>query len=223
MSRKAVPLTLDHLEALDAPCRGCVFWELDPVRRARLGAGADAVSEKEAWISHVLREWGSCGRVLLVDGRPVGYATYAPPAYVPGAEGFATAPVSPDAVLLTALWVQRTHAGGGLGRILVQAMARDLITRGGIRAVEAFGERRGPGPRRADHQCVVPADFLGRVGFKTQRPHPHTPRMRMELRSALTWRDEVEAAIGRLVGVVRPEKTPSPAPKATRDRTPGTA
>lgn len=230
MSRRAVPLTLDHLAELDAPCRECVFWELDPVRRGRVEdcGGAEAAREKEAWFSHVLREWGSCGRVVLVDGHPVGYAVYAPAAFVPGADQFATAPVSPDAVLLTTVWIDPEHARGGLGRVLVQGMARDLVKRD-IRAVEAFGDLRGTRPRRRraaaepdpsgpEHSssCLVPADFLGRVGFKTQRAHPRTPRMRMELRSALSWRDEVEAAIERLVGVVRPEKAPSPAPKATR-------
>jgi hypothetical protein len=52
----------------------------------------------------------------------------------------------------------------------------------------------------------VPADFLGGVGFKTQRPHAVTPRMRMELRAALSLKDEVEAALERLVGAVRPAK-----------------
>jgi hypothetical protein len=33
----------------------------------------------------------------------------------------------------------------------------------------------------------------------------------MELRSLVTWRDEVEAAIDRLVGAVRPKTTPTPA------------
>jgi hypothetical protein len=33
--------------------------------------------------------------------------------------------------------------------------------------------------------------------------------MRMELRSALTWRDEVEAAIERLVDAVRPAHKPA--------------
>lgn len=217
MSRKAVPLTLDLLAALDAPCRHCVFWELDPVRRGRLEP-CDAAGEKEAWLSEVLREWGSCGRVMLVDGQPVGYATYAPPAFVPGADSFATAPVSPDAVLLTTVYVDRAHAGGGLGRILVQAMARDLIKRGDVTAIEAFGDLRGPGRvlQTPGAGCVVPVDFLGRVGFKTHRPHLTTPRLRMDLRTALTWRDEVEAALERLLGVVRPETTPSPAPKATR-------
>jgi GNAT superfamily N-acetyltransferase len=209
MSRKIVRLTLDHLDALPSPCRTCLFWELDPVRRDR---AEDPCGEKDAWISEVLREWGSCGRVALVDDEPVGYAIYAPEAFVPGAAGFPTAPVSSDAVLLTTVYVDPGHARGGLGRMLVQGMARDLIERGGIRAVEAFGDTRGGG------RCVVPVDFLGGVGFKTHRAHSTTPRMRMELRSTLTWKDEVEAALERLLGAVRPSPKPArgPSPKATR-------
>src|SRR3954452_5556159 len=206
MSRKVVRLTLDHLAQLEGPCRTCLFWELDPVSRSRVAA-EEAATEKEAWVSQVLRDWGSCGRVVLVDDQPVGYAIYAPDTFVPGAGAFATAPVSPDAVLLTNVWVHPRHTGGGLGRMLVQGMARDLIKRGGIKAVEAFGDTRGPGRRGS---CVLPADFLGSVGFKTQRAHGTTPRMRMELRAALSLKDEVEAALERLVGAVRPVK-PHPA------------
>jgi GNAT superfamily N-acetyltransferase len=213
MSRKIVRLTLDHLDALPSPCRSCLFWELDPVRRDRV---EDPCAEKDAWVSEVLREWGSCGRVAIVDDVPVGYLIYAPAAFVPGAAGFPTAPVSADAVLLTTAYVEPEAAGGGLGRMLVQGMARDLIERGGIRAVEAFGDTRGGG------RCVVPVDFLGSVGFKTHRAHSTTPRMRMELRSALTWKDEVETALERLLGAVRPLRKPAkvPGPKATRDRSP---
>ncbi len=204
MSRKVVRMTLDHLAELEAPCRTCVFWELDPVRRQRV---EEPAAEKETWMSGVLRDWGSCGRVLLVDDRPVGYALYAPPAYFAGSGAFPTSPVSNDAVLLSALYVDPAARGGGLGRMLVQGLARDLIQRGGIHAVEAFGDTRGPGPAGASH-CLMPVDFLTSVGFKTQRAHATTPRMRMDLRSALSWRDEVEAALERLLGAVRP------APKA---------
>lgn len=207
MSRKVVRMTLDHLAELDAPCRECVFWELDPVRRGRVDEPA---AEKEAWMSAVLRDWGSCGRVVLVDDRAVGYALYAPPAYLPGAGGFPTAPVSSDAVLLSAVYVEPAARGGGLGRMLVQGMARDLIERGGIAAVEAFGDTRGPG-RPGARSCLNPVDFLTSVGFKTQRAHATTPRMRMDLRTTLTWREELEGALERLLGAVRP------APKTTAD------
>ena len=210
MSRRIVRLTLDHLAETEAPCRSCVFWELDPVRRARVDR-CDAAAEKDAWVSEVLRSWGSCGRVAIVDGEVRGMAIYAPSAYVPGAETFATSPVSPDAVVLSSLWVDPAHAGGGLGRMLVQGMARDLITRGGIRAVEAFAST---GPMSGS--CLVPDEFLRGVGFRTYRAHPSTPRMRMELRSALTWRDEVEAALERLRGAVRPGRSPEPAHRHER-------
>jgi GNAT superfamily N-acetyltransferase len=212
MSRKVVRMTLDHLAELDAPCRSCVFWELDPVRRGQVDEPA---AEKEAWMSSVLRDWGSCGRVVMVDDRPVGYALYAPPAYLPGAGAFPTAPVSSDAVLLSAVYVEPGARGGGLGRMLVQGMARDLIERGGVSAVEAFGDTRGPGITGAG-RCVVPVEFLASVGFKTQRAHAVTPRMRMDLRSATSWRDEVEAALERLLGAVRPvPKTRADHPRTT--------
>ena len=88
-------------------------------------------------------------------------------------------------------------------------MAKDLVKRGGIRAVEAFGEV--PGRRSTDDNgdgfespsCVLPADYLLGVGFRTHRPHARYPRMRMDLRSVLTWRGELEAAFDRLLSPVR--------------------
>lgn len=215
MSRKIVRLTLDNMDALPDRCRSCMFWELDPVRRGRLAAD-EAAGEKESWVSHVLREWGSCGRVALVDDEPAGFLIYAPPTFLPGADIFPTAPVSPDAVLLTTAYVDPAARGGGIGRMLVQGMAADLIKRGGVGAVEAFADATG----RAGHSRV-PAEFCSRVGFKTHRAHPISPRMRMELRSALTWKDEVELALERLLGAVRPApkaQTPPPVVRSTGPR-----
>ncbi|MCM0620972.1 GNAT family N-acetyltransferase [Nocardioides bruguierae] len=202
MARRGVPLTLDRLEATGSPCARCLFWELDPVRRDRV-AEDERAEEKQALVSERLREWGSCGRVLLVDGVEVAHVLYAPAGHLPGAGAFPTAPAGEDAVLLAGLWVHPDHRGGGLGRMLVQQAARDLVGRG-VRALEAFGSH-GSAPG-----CAAPAEFLARVGFRTVRPHPVAPRMRMDLRTALTWREEVEAALGRLAGVVRPAPAPAP-------------
>ncbi len=123
--RRVVALTPDRLVQLAeaVPCGSCVFWELDPVRRARLDTAGEAArrEEKLAWLSEVLREWGSCGRVVRVDDVAVGHVVYAPASFVPGATWFSTAPVSPDAVLLTTVHVAAGHRGRGLGRLLVQA------------------------------------------------------------------------------------------------------
>ena len=45
---------------------------------------------------------------------------------------------------------------------------------------------------------MVPAQFLTAVGFKTVQPHPRYPLLRMELRSVLRWRGDVEVALERL-------------------------
>ena len=206
MSRRLAQLNLDNLGDLPEGCRSCTFWELDPVRRGRADRSGEGVSEKDAWLSQVLLEWGSCGRVAYVDGEPAGFVMYAPPTFVSGADTFPTAPVSPDAVLLMNAMVYPEYADAGLGRILFQSVAKDLLKRGGIRAVEAFGDRLGP--RSGSGGCVLPADFLLRVGFKTHRPHVRYPRMRLELKSVLTWREEVEVALEKLIGAVRPRPRP---------------
>lgn len=198
MSRRIARLTLDNLGDLVGPCSSCIFWQLDPVSRDR--ATGHECDELATWTSAVLREWGSCGRIVYVEDQPAGHILYAPALYVPGADQFPTAPVSPDAVLLVEARVAKDYEGAGLGRVLVQAMAKDLVKRGGIRSVEAFAHTGGRAGRRS---CVLPADFLLGVGFRTHRAHASYPRMRMDLRSVLTWRAELEAAFDRLLAPVR--------------------
>lgn len=219
MARRLARLTLDNLCDVPVGCQSCVSWELDAVRRQRAADAGESACEKEAWVSRVLLEWGSCGRVAYVDGEPAGYVLFAPASYFPGADRFPTAPVSEDAVLLATAMVYPEHAGTGLGRVLMQTVVKDLVKRGGIRALEAIGDTRGPsksewGGRVDDCYggCVLPADYLLRVGFKTQRPHPRYPRMRLELRAAVTWRDEVESALEKLFSAVRPARTPAAGP-----------
>jgi GNAT superfamily N-acetyltransferase len=201
MSRRLVSITLDNLTDLPLPCRECVYWELDPVACARAVEAGDGALEKEAWVSDTLLEWGSCGQLVYVDGVPAGYMMYAPAAYVPRSVAFPTSPVSPDAVLLMTGRLVPEFRGGGLGRMLVQGVARDVVRRG-IRAIEAFG-RSGDGapadPEGADHSCLLPADYLRAVGFKTVRRHPRTPRLRLDVKTTATWKEDVEYALERLL------------------------
>ncbi len=205
MSRRLVSVTLDNLDDLPRNCRKCVFWELDPVQRERADEAGDTALEKEAWVSNVLLEWGSCGKIAYVDGVPAGYVLYAPPAYVPRSVAFPSSPVSPDAVLLMTALIRSEFAGGGLGRMLVQGVAKDLRLRG-IRAVEAFGDLAWQ-----PSACVLPAEYLLAVGFKTVRPHHRFPRLRLELKSAVSWREDVEYALERLLGSMSPEAALRPA------------
>jgi len=204
LARRLVNITLDNLGELPFRCRSCVFWELDPVtgEQARECRGTDL--EKEAWISDTLLEWGSCGKLIYTDGVPAGYVLFAPPAYVPRSAAFATSPVSPDAVLLMTARLMSEFTGRGLGRVLVQAVAGDVARRG-LKAIEAFGTHERPSGRpKPNRACVLPADYLLAVGFKTVRPHPHYPRLRLDLKATVSWREDVEYALERLVSTIAP-------------------
>jgi GNAT superfamily N-acetyltransferase len=196
VSRRAVNITLDNLDDLPGRCRKCVFWELDPVSHDRAVEAGDTAFEKESWVSATLLEWGSCGKVVYVDSVPAGYVMFAPPMYVPRSVAFPTSPVSSDAVLLMTGHVLPEFAGGGLGRLLLQSVAKDL-TRRGVKAIEAFGDLQHNPDAPA---CILPADHLKAVGFKTVRPHHRFPRLRLELKSAVSWREDVEVALEKLLG-----------------------
>jgi GNAT superfamily N-acetyltransferase len=196
MSRRTVNITLDNLDDLPSRCRKCVFWELDPVSHDRAVEAGDTAFEKESWVSATLLEWGSCGKVAYVDSVPAGYVMFAPPMYVPRSVAFPTSPVSADAVLLMTGQVLPEFARGGIGRMLLQSVAKDL-TRRGVKAIEAFGDLNHNPDAPA---CVLPADHLKAVGFKTVRPHHRFPRLRLELKSAVSWREDVEVALEKLLG-----------------------
>lgn len=199
MSRRLVDITLDNLADLPERCRSCVYWELDPAAGEQATESGAGELEKEAWVSDTLLQWGSCGKLLYVDSAPAGYVLFAPPGYVPRAAAFPTSPVGADAILLMVGRLQPQFRGAGLGRVLLQGVARDAARRG-IKAVEAFGHEGSSNER----DCVLPADYLRAVGFKTARSHPRFPRLRLDVRSIASWREDVEYAVERLLSSVSP-------------------
>ncbi|MGX9788773.1 acetyltransferase [Mycobacterium sp. MMS18-G62] len=156
MAARITPLRLEAFEQLPKHARRCVYWEVDPSTLGTDDHLSDPEFEKEAWLSMVMLEWGSCGQVAVecrdatrggggeedpipqADEPCLGYAFYAPPVAVPRARRFPTGPVSADAVLLTSLGVESGHGAERLPRDLIAAVVGDLVRRG-ARALEAFG------------------------------------------------------------------------------------
>ena len=177
MSAHISPLRLESFDQLPKHARRCVFWEVDPSTVQGEDHLADPEFEKEAWLSMVMLEWGSCAQVALQgadapgeqnpdrpemrnDAPCLGYVFYAPPGAVPRARRFPTGPVSADAVLLTSLGVD---AGDNdrLAQALVTAVVADLVRRG-VRALEAFGrtalaDQLCDAPKTAEVETVVQA------------------------------------------------------------------
>lgn len=152
MAARIMPLRLEAFDSLPKHARRCVYWEVDPAIIDRGDQLSDPEFEKEAWLSMVMLEWGSCGQ-LAVECRPgeqadglsdpddepcLGYAFYAPPRSVPRADRFPTGPVSADAVLLTTLGIESGQGSEALAQTLITAVVADLVRRG-VRALEAFG------------------------------------------------------------------------------------
>ncbi|MBS4728120.1 acetyltransferase [Mycobacterium sp. SM1] len=224
MSVRITPLRLESFEQLPKHARRCVFWEVDPATIGNEHRLADPEFEKEAWLSMVMLEWGSCGQMATAvatgdDDEPpcLGYVFYAPPRAVPRAQRMPTAPVSPDAILLTSMGVEPGRATEDLPRSLIARVVDELVRRG-VRALEAFG--RTPATIELHNlpaadplmqpvvetfgdcsveQCVIDAAFLRDVGFVVVAPHRYFPRLRLELDRGLGWKAEVEAALERLL------------------------
>jgi hypothetical protein len=225
VTARITPLRLEAFDQLPKHARRCVFWEVDPATLGKDDHLTDPEFEKEAWLSMVMLEWGSCGQVATAvqaeygegESACLGYALYAPPRTVPRAHRFPTAPVSADAVLLTSMRVEPGPAADDLPYSLIARVVDELVRRG-VRALEAFGrtetvvelvDQRTVDPEvqpvlevfgdcSVEH-CVIGADFLRDVGFVVVAPHQYFPRLRLELDKGLGWKAEVEAALERLL------------------------
>ncbi|MCH9721500.1 MAG: acetyltransferase [Actinomycetia bacterium] len=224
MSVRIRPLRLAGFEQLPKHARQCVFWEVDP-ETLRGDSLPDPEFEKEAWLSMVMLEWGSCGQIASpetadetddIDEPCIGYVLYAPPGAVPRAQRFPTGPVSADAVLLTSMGVEPDQPAS-LATMLIGQVVSELVKRG-VRALEAFGRTPDAVGLRDNttldpeltpaiealgdcsfEVCMIDAEFLLDVGFTVVAPHRYFPRLRLELDKGLGWKAEVEAALERLL------------------------
>jgi GNAT superfamily N-acetyltransferase len=148
--------------------------------------------------------------IAFADELPIGHLTLAPAMYVPRLGAFATTPVTADAAVVMSAQVAPEVRGKGIGRQLVQSAA-GLVARRDIRALEAVGTYHD-GP-----SCMLPTGWLEAVGFEVVRPHPSTPRLRMDLQNTARWRPGLGAAWNRLTDLVRQPQSPEPATYTRRE------
>jgi GNAT superfamily N-acetyltransferase len=231
VARRASVLTGDEVERLPGPCATCLFWELgtpcpDPRAGTVLAGGRGALqpsepsTRKQAWVSARVQEGTPPGRVVVVDGEVVAYASFAPSGtYAPRRP--TVPPASPDALLLATVWVRPVHREVGIGRLLVQAAIKEAI-RLGAPALEAYGDRRWQ-----ERACVLPATWLLHEGFEVHREHLRSPLFRIDTKRTLRWTDSLEHAWEEVLGhlprrVPAPERVPGgvPSPNAAQGDAP---
>lgn len=204
MTRRAQPLVADALEELPERCRRCLFWELGAPRPAHdvdPDEAHDQHVRKQAWVTSRELEDGPPGTVLRQEGRVVGWALHAPARRFAPRGGLLPSP-DPEALLLATAWLHPDVRAGGLGRVLLQAVLRDAVTRD-LPAVEAYGDRRA-----REWDCVLPATWLLHAGFEVAAEHPRYPLLRLETRRTLRWAATLEHAAHELLGRVAPRPVP---------------
>jgi GNAT superfamily N-acetyltransferase len=119
--------------------------------------------------------------------------------------------------MLVTAGVTRSSRGRGLPKVLIQAAAKDAL-RHKARSLDAIGARPAA---IGHHPCIPEVAALERAGFRVEREHPTYPRLRLDLRNALTLRDEaaemLSRALARMPKVHPVPETPHP-DGATRAR-----
>lgn len=185
-----------------------MFWETAHGRRGPVpeAEAPQATAAKQAWWQATELEWGTPGKAVYVDEALVGYALFAPPAHVPRTRRL-PGPVSDDALLLTALWVDESQRHAGVAKTLLQAVLREAHRRR-VRAVEAYGARGLASGAGAT--CVVPEAFLLAHGFSVAAEDASFPLLRVDLRQTLRWQESVGHALENVLSVLgRRERVPA--------------
>ncbi len=193
MARTLTGLSLVANDGLPAECAGCVFWEHDSRLARRCGAVCDGPAATE-WVRRVSGEWGECGRAAVDGGEVLGFIKYAPPEYFPQARYMPSGPPAPDVVMIACMHISPDARGRGLGGVLMRAALRDLAQRQ-ERSVQVYADAS---PTRSPDSPLVGVDFCLRQGFIVDRPHGEVPLLRLDLKSLVTWTENIEAVLDSL-------------------------
>lgn len=177
---EVVNLTEENLK--DAPeweshpfsCKYCIWWEfpdqcVDPSRETK----EDMMQKKLRWLRNTNKVFGNCGKMVYVNGNPVGYAQFAPPELLPRSADYQSGPPGDDATLISCLFIpQKEFRRLGLGSQLLQNIIDDLKKRE-IEAVETFARKGKP------DNPSGPVKLYLRNGFRIQKDDKEFPLMRI--------------------------------------------
>ncbi len=188
MARRAiVSATSNNLKDLPKTCGSCGYWEeVEPI--ALGGCFPNGQEAKKTWYSTVQDGWGSCGKIVMQDDQTLAYCQFAPAGYLPRLNHYNLGPVSEDAVFLACLYIPEPFRGRGLGKLLVNAVQKDMIKRG-YRAIETFARRA---PARNPSGWL---EFYQANGWKVMKESGSITQLRSDLRATVTWQENLEAVL----------------------------
>jgi len=171
-----------NLKDIPESCRGCVYWEFpedfekgkdEPQKKLEFEA------KKREWFEKTLEEFGTCGKIVYHNSKPIAYAQYAPSANLPNVNTYESKPVGTleeGVVFLSCLLVaDETMRRSGVGQMLLQNIIEDLRRRG-FKAIETFARRSEA------NNPSGPMEFYIKNGFHIKdKTNPEFPLMRLFL------------------------------------------
>jgi len=174
-----------NLGDIPESCRGCVYWEFpeefDKVKKEKMEAQkkSELEQKKREWFVHTLQEFGTCGKIVYYQGKPVAYAQFAPSVRLPSISSYESQPVGKleeGVVFLSCLYIaDKALRGKGLGEALLKNVIEDLKRRG-FKAVETFARRGDP------NNPSGPLEFYIKNGFIIKdKTNPEFPLMKLFL------------------------------------------
>lgn len=202
--RRIEPVSCEHLKNLMLPCNECCYWEkscsgseLPPCSGLSLCPEAsEPVIDPDPVSSEQL-----VGRILLEDDVPVGYGQIGAPRHFPRIWCLPSGPPSPDAYLLTCLYIAPESRGRGNGKYLLRHLLKELYKSRAATALEAFVVKQTSGEL---------FDFYLSQGFRLFRDNPRYPLLRLEMRSLLGWQEGVSSVLEQLKRPLRAPAHPVP-------------
>jgi GNAT superfamily N-acetyltransferase len=157
-------------------CKYCLYWELpEESRDQKEKRKGNLLRKKLNWLHKTHKLFGDCGKIVCVNGKPIGYSQYAPAKLFPRTVSYSQGPPSIDAVFISCLFIpQKRFRKLGIGSQLLQSVIDDIRKRG-IKAAETFA-------RKGKHDNPSgPIEFYLKHGFRIHRDDSEFPLMRLEL------------------------------------------
>ncbi len=182
MARRIAAIRSTNLKDIPEPCKFCSYWE------SPFGGGETPSNLKREWFIAVLRNFGDCGKLIYVDGKPVAYSQYAPGFYFSKAKNYTAGPPSADAIFLSCLFVAPDYRGKGYGKSALLEIVKSL-NRKDFKAIETFGNKISKG------KPSTPYEFYLKNGFYIVRDDKKFPLMRLDFKSVALWQDGLETLL----------------------------
>jgi len=182
---KIVDISEANLGDIPENCRSCVYWEfpeeLDKAKAENTltQKRLEFEKKKREWFIQTMNAFGTCGKIVYHQGKPVAYAQFAPSEQLPNVKAYESKLVGKleeGVVFLSCLYVvDETLRRKGLGETLLTNIIEDLKKRG-FKSVETFARRGNP------ENPSGPFEFYVRNGFIVKdNTNPEFPLMQLYL------------------------------------------